>query len=193
MPELPEVETVRRTLLEGGLAGRTIVSVQVLHPAAVHWPDAGRFAREVSGRRIEGVARRGKFLLWRKSRRDRLQAKLLGLKEELRRRMHQPIPRRGEWLRGVVSLWFNDHAVPTNTRSLRTFRHCVVRLWLRALRRRGQRDRTTWERMRRMADDDLPKPRRLHPWPEQRFAVKHPRWEPYAGMPHIRFCAGGAR
>jgi len=30
-------------------------------------------------------------------------------------------------------------------------------------------------------------------WPNQRFAVKHPRWEPDAGMPHVRFCAGGAQ
>jgi group II intron reverse transcriptase/maturase len=142
---------------------------------------------------ICGKSRRGKFLLWRKSRRDRLQAKLLAVKEELRRRMHQPIPRQGEWLRGVVSGWFNYHAVPTNSRSLQTFRDCVVRLWLRSLRRRGQRDKTTWERMKRLADDFLPKPRILHPWPEQRFAVKHPRWEPYAGKPLVRFCAGGAR
>ena len=26
-----------------------------------------------------------------------------------------------------------------------------------------------------------------------RFAVTHPRWEPYAGKPHVRICAGGAR
>ena len=132
---------------------------------------------------ICGKSRRGKFLLWRKSRRDRLQAKLLAVKEEMRRRMHQPIPRQGEWLRGVVSGWFNYHAVPTNTRSLQTFRDCVIRLWLRSLRRRGQRDKTTWERMKRLADDFLPKPRILHPWPEQRFAVKHPGWEPYARKP----------
>jgi hypothetical protein len=25
------------------------------------------------------------------------------------------------------------------------------------------------------------------------FAVTHPRWEPYAGKPHVRFCAGGVR
>ena len=25
------------------------------------------------------------------------------------------------------------------------------------------------------------------------FAVTYPRWEPYAGKPHVRFCAGGAR
>ena len=142
---------------------------------------------------ICGTSRRGKFLLWRKSRRDRLQAKLLALKEELRRRTHRSIPRQGEWLRGVDSGWFNYHAVPTNTRSLQTFRDGVIRLWLRSLRRRGQRDKTTWERMKRLAGDYLPKPRVLHPWPEQRFVVKHPRWEPYAGMPHGRLCAGACR
>lgn len=142
---------------------------------------------------ICGRSRRGKFLLWRKSRRDRLQAKLVEVKEELRRRMHQPIPRQGEWLRGVISGWYNYHAVPTNSHSLQTFRAGVVWLWMRSLRRRSQRDKTTWERMKRLADDYLPKPRILHPWPEQRFAVKHPRWEPYAGKPPVRFCAGGAR
>ena len=115
------------------------------------------------------------------------------MKEEMRRRMHQPIPGQGEWLRGVVSEWFAYHAVPTNTRSLHTLRDCVMRLWLRSLRRRGQRYKTTWERFKRLADEYLPKPRILHPWPEQRFAVKHPRWEPYAGMPHVRFCAGRAQ
>jgi hypothetical protein len=33
----------------------------------------------------------------------------------------------------------------------------------------------------------------LHPWPQQRFAVKHPRWEPRAGIPLARICAGGGR
>ena len=141
---------------------------------------------------ICGKTRRGKFLLWRKSRRDRLQAKLLAVKEELRRRMHQPIPHQGKWLRQVVTGYFAYHAVPTNSRALQRFRRCVVNLWRRALRRRGQRDKTTWERMQRLAADYLPRPRILHPWPEQRFAVKHPRWEPYAGKPHVRFCAGGA-
>jgi RNA-directed DNA polymerase len=179
-----------------------------LHPEKTRLIEFGRRAAERREKRglgkpetfnflgftlICGKSRRGKFLLWRKSRRDRLQAKLLAVKEELRRRMHQPIPRQGEWLRGVVSGWFNYHAVPTNTRSLQTFRDCVVRLWLRSLRRRGQRDKTTWERIKRLADDYLPKPRILHPWPEQRFAVKHPRWEPYAGKPLVRFCAGGAQ
>jgi hypothetical protein len=142
---------------------------------------------------ICGKSRRGKFLLWRKSRRDRLQAKLLAVREEMRRRMHQPIPRQGEWLRQVVTGYFAYHAVPTNIRALQIFRDCVVRLWRRSLRRRGQRDKTTWQRIKRLAEDFLLKPRILHPWPEQRFAVKHPRWEPYAGMPLVRFCAGGVQ
>jgi hypothetical protein len=43
------------------------------------------------------------------------------------------------------------------------------------------------------ADDWLPKQRILYPWPHDRFAVKHPRWEPYAGIPPVRICAKGAR
>ena len=49
------------------------------------------------------------------------------------------------------------------------------------------------EMVDKLAERWLPKPRISHPWPSQRFRVKHPRWEPYAGMPHVRFCAGGAQ
>jgi RNA-directed DNA polymerase len=42
-----------------------------------------------------GRSRRGNFLLTRKSRRDRMRAALGGLQEELRRRMHWPIPEQG--------------------------------------------------------------------------------------------------
>ncbi len=142
---------------------------------------------------ICGKSRRGKFLLMRKTRRDRMRAKLAEIKEEMRRRRHQPIPEQGGWLEQVVTGFFNYHAVPTNHRSLRAFRDHVVNLWRRSLRRRGQRDKTKWERIKRLADDWLPKPRILHPWPRERFAVKHPRWEPYAGIPPVRFCAGGAQ
>jgi group II intron reverse transcriptase/maturase len=129
---------------------------------------------------ICGKSRRGKFLLMRKSRRDRVQAKLRDIKEEMRRRMHWPIPLQGKWLMQVVNGFFNYHAVPTNTRSLRAFRDHVVNLWRRTLRRRSQKDKTKWDRIKKIADDWLPKPRILHPWPRDRFAVKHPRWEPSA-------------
>ncbi len=142
---------------------------------------------------ICGKSRRGYFLLKRKSRRDRMRAKLRAVKQDLRRRMHQPIPVQGKWLGQVVRGWFNYHAVPTNSRALCAFRFFVTELWRRALRRRSQRDSMTWERITRLADDWLPKPKILHPWPQQRFAVKHPRREPYARIGPVRICAGGAQ
>ena len=75
----------------------------------------------------------------------------------------------------VVTGFFNYHAVPTNSRTLVSFRYRVAQMWRRTLRRRSQKDNMTWERMTRLIDDWLPKPRVLHPWPNQRFAVKHPR------------------
>ncbi len=132
---------------------------------------------------ICGKSRAGKFLVKRKSRRDRMRAKLKEVKTELQRRMHQPLPEQGRWLKQVVTGFFNYHAVPTNIQALAAFRYHVTDLWRRSLRRRGQKDRTTRRRIAKLADDFLPRPRILHPWPEQRFAVKHPRWEPYAEMP----------
>jgi len=61
MPELPEVETVRRGLADH-LTDRTITRVDVLHPRAVRrqHPDVDLAA--VAGRRVEAVRRRGKYL-----------------------------------------------------------------------------------------------------------------------------------
>jgi hypothetical protein len=122
-----------------------------------------------------------------------MRAKLLELTEDLRRRWHQDVAEQGAWLGSVVRGFFAYHAVPSNSRALSAFRHHVVDLWRRALRRRSQKDRTKWADMDRLADRWLPKPRISHPWPLQRFRVKHPRWEPYAGIPPVRFCAGGAQ
>jgi len=178
-----------------------------LHPEKTRLIEFGRFAAERRLRRglgkpetfdflgftfICGKTRSGKFQLRRKSRRDRMKAKLRMIKEELRQRMHQSIPVQGRWLRRVVGGYFNYHAVPTNARALDAFRHHVTDLWRRTLRRRSQKDRMTWERMMQLVDAWLPKPSILHPWPSDRFAVTHPRWEPHAGKAHVRFCAGGA-
>ena len=180
----------------------------VLHPDKTRLIEFGRRAAAERARRglgkpetfnflgfthICGRSRRGGFLLRRKSRRDRMRAKLHELKEELRRRRHEPIPSQGRWLRQVVAGWYNYHAVPTNIAALSTFQHHVGRLWLRALRRRSQKDRTTWTKMRGIIDRWLPTPRILHPWPDRRFAVTHPRWEPDALIGPVRFCAGGVR
>ena len=67
---------------------------------------------------ICGKSRRGNFLLKRRSRRDRMRAKLREVSEGLRWRMHQPIPEQGYWLRQVVAGFFAYHAVPTNSRSV---------------------------------------------------------------------------
>jgi transposase len=126
---------------------------------------------------ICGKSRRGRFLVERKPRRDRMRAKLRAIKEGLRQRMHQPIPEQGKWLRTVVTGYYNYFAVPTASRALEAFRHHVCEQWLRTLRRRGQKDHTTWERITKLAAAWLPKPHVLHPWPSTRFAVRHPRWE----------------
>src|ERR1700724_1987549 len=179
-----------------------------LHPEKTRLIEFGRFAAERRQRRglgkpetfnflgftfICGKTRAGKFQIKRKTRPDRMRAKLKMIKEEMWRRMHQPIPVQEKWLCYVVNGYFNYHAVPTNAHALHVFRHHITDLWRRTLRQRSQKDRMTWERMTQLVDDWLPKPIILHPWPRERFAVTHPRWEPYAGKPHVRFCAGGAR
>jgi hypothetical protein len=124
---------------------------------------------------ICGRSRRGAFQLLRKTRADRMRAKLREVKLELRRRMHHSIPEQGRWLRSLVTGRFAYFAVPTNLRALAAFRYHVLHLWRRSLRRRSQRDFTTWDRVTRLAAYWLPPPRILHPWPSTRFAARHPR------------------
>ena len=124
---------------------------------------------------ISGQSRRGAFQLQRKTRGDRMRAKLKEVKVELRRRLHHAIPEQGQWLKSVVTGFFAYHAVPTNSRALGAFRYHVTNLWLRSLRRRSQQTTLTWERMTRLVGTWLPSPRILHPWPSVRFAVRHPR------------------
>ena len=113
----------------------------------------------------------GRFKLKRITDSKRVRAKLLVVKGEMARRMHQPIPEQGRWLARVLQGHYNYYAVPDNIEALNAFRKGIIRHWLRSLRRRSQRSRLTWERMGRLADRWLPQPRILHPWPEQRFAA----------------------
>jgi formamidopyrimidine-DNA glycosylase len=63
VPELPEVEVVRRGV-ETHVVGRTFERVEVLHPRPVRRHAAGPvdFAARLTGRRVEGARRRGKYL-----------------------------------------------------------------------------------------------------------------------------------
>jgi group II intron reverse transcriptase/maturase len=202
-----EYEADARRFLEA-MRERLAAFALTLHPEKTRLIEFGRYAVPNRKQRglgkpetfdflgftfICGKSRKGGFQLKRKSRGDRVRAKLKDIKEGLRKRMHEPLARQGKWLGQVVQGWFNYHAVPTNSRALGAFRYHVVDLWRRALRRRSQKDLTTWQRIAALARDWLPLPKILHPWPERRFAVKHPRWEPYAGIPPVRFCAGGAQ
>jgi formamidopyrimidine-DNA glycosylase len=67
MPELPEVETVANSLIEGqgldrGILGRTIVRAHVEWPKTVAEPDAAEFVRRIQGQTVTGVGRRAKYI-----------------------------------------------------------------------------------------------------------------------------------
>lgn len=124
-----------------------------LHLDKTHLIEFGRHAAARRGKRglgkpetfnflgftfICGKSRKGGFLLYRKSRGDRMRAKLRDVQEGLRQRRHQAIPLQGEWLRQIVSGYFNYHAVPTINRALTVFHYHIRRLWLRTRGKRCQ-------------------------------------------------------
>jgi len=113
----------------------------------------------------------GRFTVRRQTIRKRLQAKLSAVKAELRRRMHDPVPCLGTWLRAVVGGHIRYYGVPTNSHALYLFRFQVGRLWHRTLSRRSQNGRVTWDRMRRLIDRWLPPARVCHPYPLRRLGV----------------------
>jgi Reverse transcriptase (RNA-dependent DNA polymerase) len=105
-----------------------------LNPDKTRLIEFGRFAAERRAQRGLGKPKtfnflgftficernsRGRFLVKRITRRDRMRATLREIKEELRRRMHRPIPEQGAWIKQVVRGFFAYHAVPTNGAALR--------------------------------------------------------------------------
>jgi hypothetical protein len=82
-----------------------------------------------------------------------MRAKLRQIKQQLRERMHDPVPQTGQWLQSIR----------------------VLALWWRTIRRRSQKHRINWTRTLVLAQRWLPQPRALHPFPDARFAATHPR------------------
>ena len=121
----------------------------------------------------------GAFIVWRKTAKKRMVAKLHAIKAELRLRMHEPVAEVGAWLRKVVTGYYQYHAVPGNIDQLSVFGQRLRRLWWLTLRRRSQQS-VKWDRVTRIATRWIPAPRVLHPYPVVRFLATHPRWEPYA-------------
>jgi RNA-directed DNA polymerase len=161
-----------------------------LHPEKTRRIEFGRYAEQNRKRRGEGKPetfdflglthicgkdRNGQYSVRRRTIRKRMRAKLQELKQQLRVRMHDPVPQTGKWLRSVVQGYYNYHAVPGNIDSLWAFRVRLTRLWRTVLRRRSQRHRSNWNRVDHLVTHWLPRPRILHPWPEKRFAANHLR------------------
>ena len=154
----------------------------------------GRFARRNRAERGEGKPeaftflglqhicgsnRLGRFEVRRITDGKRRRKKLQELKQELRRRMHAPIAKVGEWLRSVLRGYYQYHAVPGNLEVLSGFRYQVVRLWFRMLSQRSQR-RPTWAKLGPIFDHWLPIPHVVHAYPAARFDARfrkesHPR------------------
>lgn len=157
-----------------------------LHPGKTRLIEFGRFAGANRMRRGEGKpetfnflgfthicarTRTGRFTVMRQTMRQRWQAKLKELKTELMRRLHQPIPEQGAYLRSVILGHMRYYGVPMNSRSLIAFRTAVARLWCWVLRHRSQRHCLPWERMKRLIARWFPSVRICHPYPWVRFGV----------------------
>lgn len=157
-----------------------------LHPDKTRLIEFGRFARDNRLRKGKGKpdtfdflgfthccgkTRKGKFMVLRLTSAKRLRAKLLAVKTELRKRMHQPIAEQGKYLRAVVTGHGRYFAVPCNGARVQAFRFQVGRLWHRTLCRRSQAKHLSWKRMHRIVAHWLPSPRICHPYPNQRLIV----------------------
>ena len=112
------------------------------------------------------------FVLRRHTVRKRMRRKLREIKEELRRRRHDSIPEQGRWLASVLRGYYAYYGVPTNIHTLIGFQRETTVLWWKTLRRRSQRDRTTWKRALDLSRRWLPSPRQTHDWPDKEFRVK---------------------
>jgi len=161
-----------------------------LHPDKTRRIEFGRYAEQNRERRGEGRPETfdflgfkhisgknglGRFMVRRTTIRKRMRAKLRQIKQQLRERMHDPVPQTGQWLQSIVQGYFNYYAVPGNLKSLGVFRDRVLALWWRTIRRRSHKHRINWTRLLILALRWLPQPRALHPFPDARFAATHPR------------------
>jgi group II intron reverse transcriptase/maturase len=168
---------MRKRLLQFGLQ---------LHPHKTRLIEFGRFAAQSRSKRGQGKpqtfnflgfthicskTRKGKFTILRKTIRKKWQAKLKEVYRELRRRMHEPVPKQGAYLRSVLIGHMRYYAVPMNNRSISAFCQSVQWLWWKTLKRRSQKHNLTWRRMENLCAKWLPPVRVYHPYPLVRYGV----------------------
>jgi RNA-directed DNA polymerase len=157
-----------------------------LHPEKTRLIEFGRFAAQNRKKRGEGKpesfnflgfthicgkTRKGKFTVIRQTMRKKWQAKLKELYIELRSRMHDPVPEQGAYLRSVVAGHIRYYGVPMNSIAIGAFREKVCRLWHKVLKRRSDKHRLPWERMKRLIAKYIPAARICHPYPSERLCV----------------------
>jgi RNA-directed DNA polymerase len=162
-----------------------------LHPEKTRLIEFGRYAAERRAKRGEEKPETfnflgfthicgknhttGYFQVYRKTIGKRMTAKLKDIRRKLRERLNEKTKDVGKWLQQVVRGYYQYHAVPYNEERMKAFRHEVLRTWWWQLRRRSQRSRWTWERFQEFLGSLIPEVEILHPYPEVRFASKHPR------------------
>lgn len=160
-----------------------------LHPDKTRLIEFGRYAEANRKRRGKGkpetfdflgfthycakTRKNQRFIVGRKTQSKRMRAKLKQLKEELRKRMHRPVPETGQWLRRVVQGYYNYHSVPRNGAAMRAFTQALLKHWWKSLRRRSHKSNCDWQRFyHRIARRWMPPLRVMHPYPEHRLIVK---------------------
>jgi group II intron reverse transcriptase/maturase len=114
----------------------------------------------------------GSFVIGRKTIKKRMRAKLLAIKIELRKIMHDPIAKTGAWVKQMLKGHLNYFAVAGNHPSLWWFFNKVKRLWLKSLKRRSQTARLNWESFIKFVARFFPPIRTIHPLPCHRFDAR---------------------
>src|SRR5260370_35941053 len=131
------------------LRGRFAKCGVELHPDKTRLIEFGRFAARDRAARGLGKpetfgflgfthicarSKSGRFWVKRITISKRMRAKLKAVSDQLRRRMHQPIPMQGRWLASVVRGHMAYYAVPGNAKAVRVFRDPATRHWHKTLR-----------------------------------------------------------
>jgi hypothetical protein len=174
-----------------GVPGRAAGKVPHLQPGELHAEktrilEFGRFAAQRREERGQGKpetfnflgfthacdkTRDGRFIVLRRTMAVRMRAKLRFIKQELRKRLHEPVAKVGAWLKAVLSGYYRYFGVPRNNEALNRLRVVVYWLWRRSLGRRSQKGRLNLARYNPLAARWLPVPRVCQPYPEQRLRV----------------------
>jgi RNA-directed DNA polymerase len=121
---------------------------------------------------ICSTTRSGRFLILRITKAGKSRMKLKEIKQTLRKRMHWPVPDLGAWLKSVLVGHYRYCGVPNNSKMLYRFRWGILKLWYKALLRRSQKSRLTWNRMYRISKPWLPNPKIFHDYPSRRLRVR---------------------